>query len=123
MAEPRKSGFPGKNARATKTIKTVGSPPCDIDSMSIYFGDLRNVRLHNATKDAAGIGWNIFKIDRSLRHPKSSRAGAQGAVSIPMGLHQIDAVLDDLLAVHPHGGVEEAGVDVPVVLAVDVAAE
>ena len=53
MAEPRKSGFPGKNARATKTFKIVGNPLCDIDSMSIYFGDLRNVRLHNATKDAA----------------------------------------------------------------------
>jgi len=40
-----------------------------------------------------------------------------------MGLNQIDAVLDNLHSVDPHGGVQEAGVDMPVVLAVDASAE
>ena len=38
-------------------------------------------------------------------------------------LNQIDAVLDDLHSVDPHGGIQEAGVDMPVVLAIDAAAE
>jgi hypothetical protein len=37
-------------------FKPCGSPLYDIDSMSIHFGGLRIVLLHNASKDTAGIG-------------------------------------------------------------------
>lgn len=39
----------------TASHKTGGSPLCNIDSISIHFGGLRFVLLHNASKDAAGI--------------------------------------------------------------------